>query len=447
MSAALQQVVAVKLGIALGDWTSNFLPVAASFHASIPSSRSTLHNVRQCERLPQPIYYPACRFWQSSIDMALSALPEELLLRICSHLHRLDDLYVVMLTSKQLNRISRDVSPAAISRMALQTGDFLPGLRPHRYFLLVSSARPLSDWARHSKQRETRLQIAFKGGMSSLTAFALSAVPITLDDIRETWRWKTEIVNPLGRRLRLSCGRTEDGFTCCEDAEVALFQWAIYGELFDHLLYVAKPTSAPGLSSVTRFRYLTYCVPDTNCFAHLAIEPPDWFKTIANNDPEAYQQLSLNEALRAELTIDAFAEAIMYLTELELSTMQEDSGPRELRDREFLYVHRVMHSGKRSLEVLHYAADSSAPMHCLDAIKQWLSSIASPQDVIIEAAEISNTASGSLNARDPWLDSHKPSLHNDVAYTLWADMRYRYRHDAWGDDVSADRALRRTIAA
>lgn len=86
-------------------------------------------------------------------DLALSTLPEELLLRICSYLHRLDDLYAVTPTFRQLARISRDVPAKMVSRMALETGEFLPGLRSLSHFLLISTVRRLSEWARQSVPR------------------------------------------------------------------------------------------------------------------------------------------------------------------------------------------------------------------------------------------------------------------------------------------------------
>jgi len=381
--------------------------------------------------------------------MALSALPEELLLRVCSCLHRLDDFYAVMLTSKQLLRISQDVTAGAISRMALRTGDFLPGLRPHSHFLLVATARRLSQWARQSREHRQELKAALKCGVSSLTAFALSVVPVTLDGIRETWRWKNEVLNPLNGRLQLSCGRTsKDDLTSCEDPEVALFQWAIYGELFDHLPSYTDTTAQAGLDSVTRFRYMTYCVPDRNCFYHLGIEAPEWFKATPKSDTEAYNQLSLREALRSELTVKAFREAITYLTDLELSADSGESGAHALYNEESLYVQRVMNSGKHSLEVLRYAgAETQDNAQSLDATSQWLLDLKASQDSIMDAAKMLEDLFDQFNARDPWLDAHVPSLHKDLQFTLWNNMRYEYNIDGWQDDASVDRALKQAIAA
>ena len=80
-----------------------------------------------------------------------------------------------------------------------------------------------------------------RGGVTKLVALALDVAPITLKDIREVWTWKTETVIPLSQSLSIpgdprlhDVGKSD--FEICEDAELTLFSWAIYGELFDHVL-------------------------------------------------------------------------------------------------------------------------------------------------------------------------------------------------------------------
>jgi hypothetical protein len=189
----------------------------------------------------------------------ISALPEELILRVLDSLERLDDLYAIMLTCKQFNRISLDVKAETILRLVLHSGSYFPALRPISHFILVASARRLSEWARAEDERQTRLKATMRGGVTELAALALEVAPMSLEDIRDVWAWKRDSVIPLSQRLELTCGpasrkKNPSELTVCEDAELAFFAWTIYGELFDHILcldwLVASPswTALPGLS-------------------------------------------------------------------------------------------------------------------------------------------------------------------------------------------------------
>lgn len=378
--------------------------------------------------------------------MMLLNLPEELILRICSHLHRLDDLYAVILSCKTLFRISDDVSPRAISRMALDTGNLLPGLRPCDHFLMTASAHRLPAWVNGSKERLESFTAALQGGMSGLTSFTLSAVPITLDDIRQTWRWKNDIVNPLSKRLHLTCGRRfDDPLTVCEDPELALFQWAIYGELFGHALYPAEPAPVAVFDSVTRFKFLVYCIPDVNSFQTMDLDPPGWFEQLDPTGPEAFQQLSLREAMRADLSEDSFHQAIEDITERHLMTNDHDSN---LRSEDALYVKTVMSSGKKSLEVLRYAmADGTTSEQDLAPVKKWLLELRALQYHVVGAAGPYVDYVERLNAGDPWLKPHAHSLRCDTEYTMWEspvyDVAGGWQHDPYG----AGERLRQAVGA
>lgn len=105
-------------------------------------------------------------------------------------------------------------------------------------------------------------------------------------------------------------------------SEVAIFQWVIYSELFDHVLDLTGPINKLGLDSVTRLRYLAYCVPDANCVHYLCLDPPQWFKEIRHPDPEVYQQLSLQQALRTELTHKRFTKAMENLSDQDLTVIR-----------------------------------------------------------------------------------------------------------------------------
>jgi hypothetical protein len=77
-----------------------------------------------------------------------------------------------------------------------------------------------------------------KEGVFELAVYATEVVPFTLVDIHATWAWKRDVLLPLSKRLDLTCGPSSQDplnpVTVCEDVDMALFPWVIYGELFGH---------------------------------------------------------------------------------------------------------------------------------------------------------------------------------------------------------------------
>jgi hypothetical protein len=285
----------------------------------------------------------------------ITNIPEELVLRVFNSLERLNDLYSVMLTCKQFNRISQDVTAETISRLALKSGSYFPALQPVSHFLLVASARRLSEWARAEEARQTRLKTTMHGGVTELAALALEVAPINLQDIRDVWTWKEDTVFPLSKRFDVTCGPAsraegESHLTVCEDAELALFGWAIYGELFDHVLRLDWLESKAKLDSVTRFKFMIYCVPDVNSFNYMGLLAPQWFQDLRGRG-ESFQQLSLMHAFYEELNQAAFEGDIWQLMDLKVprSTLDGVSSPPdpERSDKALLFVHIVMNSGRK----------------------------------------------------------------------------------------------------
>jgi hypothetical protein len=384
----------------------------------------------------------------------ITNIPEELVLRVFNSLERLNDLYSVMLTCKQFNRISQDVTAETISRLALKSGSYFPALQPVSHFLLVASARRLSEWARAEEARQTRLKTTMHGGVTELAALALEVAPINLQDIRDVWTWKEDTVFPLSKRFDVTCGPAsraegESHLTVCEDAELALFGWAIYGELFDHVLRLDWLESKAKLDSVTRFKFMIYCVPDVNSFNYMGLLAPQWFQDLRGRG-ESFQQLSLMHAFYEELNHAAFEGDIWQLMDLKVprSTLDGVSSPPdpERSDKALLFVHIVMNSGRKSLEVMRLAhmarlGQQSDP----EALVAWLWDTWA----LVEQKLSSNdgTIPRLMCTSDRYLERHVPSIQFDLQLTLWDNLQYNLRPDALTSDSDSAAALHKAIAS
>lgn len=381
-------------------------------------------------------------------------IPEELVLRVFNSLERLNDLYAVMLTCKQFNRISQDVTAETISRLALQSGNYYPALQPVSHFLLVASARRLSKWAKAEETRRTRLKTEMHGGVTELAALALEVAPINLKDIRDVWAWKRDTVMPLSKRFDITCGPAsraegESHLTVCEDAELALFAWAIYGELFDHVLRLDWLESPAKLDSVTRFKYMIYCVPDVNSFNYMNLQPPQWFQDLRGRG-ESFQQLSLTHAVYEELNHPKFEADIWQLMDFKepKSTLEGVSSPldAETSDKTLLFLQIVMNSGRKSLEVMRLAhmarlGQQSDP----EAVVAWLWDTWA----LVEQKLSSNEGASPrlANTSDQYLECHVPSMQFDLWFTLWDNFQYDLRPDAMTSDSNFATALHEAIAS
>ena len=389
------------------------------------------------------------------MSRTISTLPEELLLRVFNSLDRLDDLYAVMLTCKQFNRISLDVHAETISRLALQSGNYFPALRPLSHFLLVASARRLSEWARAEEARQTRLKTTMHGGVTELAALALEVAPIHLQDIRDVWAWKKDIVMPLSKRFDNTCGpgsrgEGESHLTVCEDAEPALFAWAIYGELFDHILRLDWLESTAKLDSVARFKFMVYCVPDVNSFNYMGLETPQWFQDLRDRG-ESFQQLSMLHAVQGELNHPTLEADIWQLMDMKVPSSTADgvSSPLdpETGDQVLLFVQIVMNSGRKSLEVMRLAHMARLNEQSnSEALVAWLWDTWA----LVEQRWCPTTGSYHglfAHTSDQYLESHVPSLQFDLMFTLWDSFQYLCRDDTLVSESDLLTALHKAIGS
>jgi hypothetical protein len=384
----------------------------------------------------------------------ISNIPEELVLRVFNSLERLDDLYAIMLTCKQFNRISQDVTAETISRLAIQSGSYFPALQPVSHFLLIASARRLSEWARAEDERQARLKTTMSGGVTELAALAMEVAPINLQEIRDVWAWKKDTVMPLSKRFDITCGPAsraegESHLTVCEDAELALFAWAIYGELFDHVLRLDWLNSTAKLDSVTRFKFMIYCVPDVNSFNYMNLQPPQWFQDLRGRG-ESFQQLSLTHAVYEELNHRMFEADIWQLMDFKEPkfTSEGVSSPldAETSEKALLFLQIVMNSGRKSMEVMRLAhmarlGQQSDP----EALVAWLWDTWALVEQKLSSNE--GTSPRLMHTRDQYLERHVPSMQFDLWFTLWDNFQYVLRPDAMTSDSDFATALHEAIAS
>ncbi|KAL1986877.1 hypothetical protein VTN96DRAFT_5294 [Rasamsonia emersonii] len=301
---------------------------------------------------------------------SLTTLPRELLWEVLDHLDSLLELHSLLLTCKYLYQ-SCDGAPRKIVSAIVSRSDQLelPQLEPYPHLLLAASARRLADWAIQNDKRRKQLKLALHGGIWSLFELAMEKVPIGLDEIREIWRWKEDVLEPITRDLDECCGpeaqkQLLDDSPICDTPQLSLLLWVIYGELFHHTfsfvcdnhqhLYHDAPPPLEPLDCFTRFKFLVYCVPDFECFEQLGIEHQNLHPRVQRymNDPASTirQQGSMEVACENYLHPDQWADALGLGV-----TICAD--PRDLfryseNIEELLYISTVMHWGKRSLEVL-----------------------------------------------------------------------------------------------
>lgn len=385
------------------------------------------------------------------MPLAITTLPEELVLVIFEHLHRLDELYAVMLTCKMFNRVSRDIPAQSISHIASRTGEFLPGLRPHSHFFLVATARRLSAWTLQTEERRARLKKAMYGGIDVLAELALEVVPISLEDIRSTWAWKTKVLQPVSEILDRVIGptaREEHAYlTVCEIPSLALFAWAIYGELFDHSFCFDPPGPFAPLDSVTRFIFMIYCVPDVNSFSYMSLDQPEWFRNIDDHSGEKYQQLSLKHAMQEFLNARDFSQDITTLSGIQLSAVEEFVNPDEY-SKESLFVQVVVNSGRKSVDLLRFAHIARLGDHSpeSEALAGWLRETWSQIQRLSEPP-LYGTIRKHFCANDPWLGGHVPSLWWDLQFTLWDSLWYPNQSGKWSSEDEMETAVAEAIKA
>ncbi|KAJ6512021.1 hypothetical protein C8R47DRAFT_1064694 [Mycena vitilis] len=362
--------------------------------------------------------------------MSLDTLPAELLINLPTYLHSLEDLCSLFSTSRALHRACANPDPKIIPQLAASSGRVF--FRPHPHLLIAATARQVADWAVQHDDRRLLLEQAMQGGVDKLLELAVDVAELTMDDIRNLYAYKCNVINPLDRRLDFEAGPSSDDspMTVCNDPETALLSWVIYGELFHHsleLAYLPFPLQKP-LSSIIRYKWFVYCMPDVNSFDYMGFprdgsETPQFFKEYVQHEADRFQQLSMNHA-----TNEFFTHSLWNKNLLEDTPVFQAMNPA-LRET---FTSSVMHMGLKSLEILlpggleKYQEDLD---RIVDGIRGLIARRGDTDKGKEDATEI---AESHIKARlevedqhlrqlagDPWLWTAFPTLRSDLSFTLW----------------------------
>ncbi|KAJ7725380.1 hypothetical protein B0H16DRAFT_1594772 [Mycena metata] len=133
--------------------------------------------------------------------MSLVALPAELLLDLPDFLHSIEDSYSLFSTCRTLFRTCANRNPKFIPRLAANSGRVF--FRPHPHLLIAATARQVADWAVQDDERRFVLETAIQGGVDTLLELAINVSELTMDDIRNLYTYKCDVIN---RRLDLAAG-------------------------------------------------------------------------------------------------------------------------------------------------------------------------------------------------------------------------------------------------
>ncbi|KAJ6584690.1 hypothetical protein B0H19DRAFT_1106105 [Mycena capillaripes] len=332
--------------------------------------------------------------------MSLDTLPPELLLNLPDYLHSIEDLCSLFSTCRTLYRTCGNPDPKIIPRLAANSGRVF--FRPHPHLLIAATARQVADWAVKHDERRFQLEVAIQGGVDKLLELAIAVSELTMDDIRRLYTYKCDVLNPLNRELDLGEGPASGWPTVCNDPETTLLSWVIYGELFHHsleLAYLPLPEHKP-LSSLIRYKWFVYCMPDVNSFDYMKFNDediPQFFKEYVQKDDDRCQQLSMLHAVE-------FFHPSAWKAKLPAT------GER--------FIYCVIHMGMKSLEV---------------RLPGGPGKFAEDLDRIVTGIE----ANGSDDREndllefigDPWLWTAYPTLYLDLNFTL---------RNAWNGDEDPD---------
>ncbi|KAJ7134386.1 hypothetical protein C8R44DRAFT_870029 [Mycena epipterygia] len=352
-------------------------------------------DVKTCgRRLASPSPSPSM-----SESTSLITLPTELLLNLPFYLYSIEDLCSLFSTCRTLHHACANPDPKVVPRLAANSGRVF--FRPHPHLLIAATARQVADWAVRHKDHRYLLEVAIQGGVEKLLELAIDVTELSMDDIRRIYTYKCDVLNPLNRRLDVAAGPASGGHTVCNDPETTLLSWVIYGELFHHsleLAYLPLPEYKP-LSSIIRYKWFVYCMPDVNSFNYMNFENhPEFFKAYVQDDNDRFQQLSMTEAM------DGLLHPSSWKCEL-----QESSSFQTITE---LPLSCVMHMGMKSLEVLLPGRH--------EGLEEDLGRIVNGIGALVDDSALASKDKHLLEfVGDAWLSTAYVSLASDMAFTLW----------------------------
>ncbi|KAJ9225032.1 hypothetical protein DTO027B5_2396 [Paecilomyces variotii] len=179
-------------------------------------------------------------------------------------------------------------SPRTILQLA--AGSAPTFFSPHPHFLLMATARQVSDWAIKSTENTQVFREALQGGIDGLYDFCIHSEEVkaglTMDDIRRLHLSRFSIINPFADQIDKMVGEQwyrEPDFwdggvsepeTLNTDSNRAAFQIIIYGELFGSSMraFLEPDKQLPYFDLDARLDYFKYCVPDCMCRSYAGME-------------------------------------------------------------------------------------------------------------------------------------------------------------------------------
>ncbi|KAF1991356.1 hypothetical protein K402DRAFT_388770 [Aulographum hederae CBS 113979] len=239
--------------------------------------------------------------------MLLTDLPQELLDLIPHHITLIEDLLSLSTTTRALRAACTELPPNALLRLcAAQQNVFF---RPTPHYLVALTCRQLAHSALSSPE-----------GVETLRA---------LKEVREWHNLRFAVVNPTANWLDQLAGAqwyatpnfwnggVSDAATISVEPERAVFQIAVYGELFgesveSYLREGKKGAGAKGkmLPREVRMDYVKYCVPDWVCaggYRGLEVLETGPYRGDGEGEGLPSDQIAMNHILNCRRWRDAWA--------------------------------------------------------------------------------------------------------------------------------------------
>lgn len=244
--------------------------------------------------------------------MNLLDLPNEILSSLPCYIDNIESFTNMASSCRRLRENFAKASPRTILQLAAASAPTF--FSPHPHFLVMATARQVSDWAIKSKENTQVFRKALQGGIEGLYDFCINSeeanAGITMDDIRRLYLSRFSIINPLADQIDKMAGQqwyetpdfwnggvSEPG-TLYTDANRAAFQIIIYGELFSSSMraFLEPEKHLPYFDLDVRLDYIKYCIPDQSCRGYagmevLSVGPYAHRETLKEGDQVALQHI------------------------------------------------------------------------------------------------------------------------------------------------------------
>ncbi len=209
--------------------------------------------------------------------MLFTDLPLEILAAVPSFMRNIEDFTNAASSCRTLRIAFSLTAPNTILRLAASSAPTF--FSPHPLFLIMATARRVSDWAIGVESRTQELRKAFQGGIEALYDLCLRIGGLTMDDIRRLHLARFSTVNPLSNKIDQMAGSqwygiddfwnggVSEAWTVLCEAERSAFHIMIYWELFGSTLraYLEPDLGLPKFDLQTRLDFIKYCIPDWIC--------------------------------------------------------------------------------------------------------------------------------------------------------------------------------------